>query len=97
LRALGARRATVFAAILLEAAAISALGACVGFAIYGFIMMTASEVIRVQTGVVLEIFKFDSVLLWAPGLLIALGALAGAVPACRAYRIEVAENLAPIS
>jgi putative ABC transport system permease protein len=97
LRALGARRATVFAAILLEAAAISALGACAGFAIYGFIMMTASELIRVQTGVVLEIFKFDSVLLWAPGLLIALGTLAGAVPACRAYRIEVAENLAPIS
>jgi putative ABC transport system permease protein len=81
----------------LEAASISTLGACAGFGIYGFIMMIASEIIRVQTGVVLEIFKFDSVLLWGPGALVALGALAGAVPAFRAYRIEVAQNLAPIS
>jgi putative ABC transport system permease protein len=97
LRALGARRVTVMAAIVLEAASISALGTCAGFAIYGFIMTIASEVIRVQTGVVLETFKFDPVLLWAPGALVALGALAGAIPGFRAYRIQVAENLAPVS
>jgi putative ABC transport system permease protein len=97
LRALGARRITVMAAIVLEAASISALGSCVGFAIYGFIMTIASEVIRVQTGVVLETLKFDPVLLWAPGALVVIGALAGTVPAFRAYRIEVAENLATIS
>jgi len=37
------------------------------------------------------------VLLWAPAALIVLGALAGTVPALRAYRTEVAENLAAIS
>ncbi|HWV98939.1 MAG TPA: ABC transporter permease [Candidatus Acidoferrum sp.] len=97
LRALGARRITVVVAILLEAASISALGAAAGFAIYGAIVMVVAEVMRAQTGIVLDPLKFDLVLLWAPAVLILLGALAGTVPALKAYRTEVAEHLAPIS
>jgi len=36
-------------------------------------------------------------MLWAPLGLICLGALAGIVPAVKAYRTAVAENLAPLS
>jgi putative ABC transport system permease protein len=97
LRALGARRATIFTSILLEAASISALGMAIGFFIYGAIVSTVAGVMRAQTGVVLDPLRFNPVMLWAPAALIALGALAGVVPALKAYRTDVAENLAPAS
>jgi len=97
LRALGARRTTVFGAILLEAASISTLGMIVGFACYALIMVAVAGVIREQTGVVLVPMKFNMVMVWAPAALIILGALAGVVPAIKAYRTHVAEYLVPTS
>jgi putative ABC transport system permease protein len=97
LRMLGARRATIFACILLEAASISALGMLIGFTIYGVIFVVVAGIIRAQTGVVLDPSKFNVVMLWAPASLITLGALAGIIPAVKAYRTDVAQNLAPIS
>jgi putative ABC transport system permease protein len=97
LRALGARRRIIFGAIILEAAAISALGMMVAFVFYWAIMTGVAAVIRAQTGIVLDPFKFNPVMLWAPGALIGLGALAGVVPAVKAYRTNVAEHLVPTS
>jgi putative ABC transport system permease protein len=97
LRALGARRRIIFSAILLEAAAISALGMVVGFLVYGGIMTAAAKVIRAQTGIVLDPYQYNAVMLWAPAALISLGALAGIVPAMKAYRTDVATYLAPTS
>lgn len=97
MRALGARRLTIFSAIVLEAMAISALGMLVGFLVYGILMIGVAEIIRSQTGVVLHPLAFNSVMLWAPAAFIALGALAGIIPAMKAYRTDVAESLAPVS
>jgi len=97
LRALGARRRIIFSAILLEAAAISTLGMVVAFLIYLVIMTGATAVIRAQTGIVLDPFAWNAVMLWAPVALIGLGALSGIVPAIKAYRTDVAEHLTPIS
>ena len=97
LRALGARRRTIFGAILLESACISALGMVVSFVFYGAIMAAAAAVIRAQTGVVLDPAKFNIVMVVAPAALIILGALSGIVPAIKAYRTDVAEHLAPVS
>jgi putative ABC transport system permease protein len=97
LRALGAQRKTIFGAILLESATISALGMLIGFACYGLIMVGVAGVIREQTGVVLDPVKFNRVMLWAPAALIVLGALAGVIPAIKAYRTHVAEYLVPTS
>jgi putative ABC transport system permease protein len=97
LRALGARRTTLFAAILLESASISALGMMAGFLVYGAIVSVVAQIMQAQTGVVIDPFKFSRIMLWAPMGLIALGALAGVVPAVKAYRTAVAENLAPLS
>lgn len=97
LRALGARRRTVFGAIVLEAASISALGTLGGFIFYGAIMIGAAAVIRDQTGVVLDPVKFNPIMIWAPAALVTLGALAGIVPALKAYRTDVARHLAPVS
>ena len=97
LRALGARRTTVFAVIVLEAAAIAGLGAVLSFGVYAVLMSTVAEIIRAQTGVVLEPFAFNAVMLWEPAVFIVLGALAGVVPAVKAYRTDVAQNLTPHS
>lgn len=97
LRALGARRITIFASILLEAALISTLGMLISFVIYGVIFTVAAGIIRAQTGVVLDPLKFNAVMLWAPAALIVLGALAGVIPAIKAYHTDVAQNLASIS
>ncbi|HZQ48217.1 MAG TPA: ABC transporter permease, partial [Verrucomicrobiae bacterium] len=97
LRALGARRRAIFGSVMLEAAAISALGMVVAFVFYGIIMAAAASVIRAQTGVVLNPAQYNAVMLWAPAMLIGLGALAGVVPAIKAYRTQVAEHLTPTS
>ncbi len=97
LRALGARRGTIFGTIVLESAAIATLGMVAAFVVYAAIVGTAAAIIRSQTGVVLNAMAFHPVMIWATGGMIALGALAGVVPAWKAYRTPVAENLVPVS
>jgi putative ABC transport system permease protein len=97
LRALGAHRRTVFAAVILESAAIAAMGAAIGCAVYAAILAGAAWVVRAQTGVVLEAFQFHPALVAVPALMVMLGALAGVIPAARAYGTDVAENLVPHS
>lgn len=97
LRALGARRVTVFASILIESALITALGVIVGFAFHGVLMTGVAGLLRAETGVVIQPLAWHPVLLWAPSGLIALSVLAAIIPAWKAYRTPVAENLAPVS
>lgn len=93
LRALGARRHTIFSVLLLEAAAIAMLGACLSFIVYTVIMAAAGHFIRAETGVVLEVLRWNPVFLWAPATMLGLSLLAGLIPAIKGYRIDVAENL----
>ena len=97
LRALGARRGTVFSAIVLEAASITFLGALAGYLVYGGILAAAFVIVRDRTGVVLDAFRPDPAMWLVPLAMIALGALAGLVPAFKAYRTDVASNLTPLS
>ena len=97
LRALGARRRTIFGAVVAEAAAIGVLGAAAGFAIYFALLIGVAEVIRAQTGVVLKTGELHAVLWICPLAMTALSALGGVVPAMKAYRVPVAETLAPVS
>jgi putative ABC transport system permease protein len=92
-RALGARRATVFVTVLLEALSIAILGVLIAFALYALLVSVASSVIRAQTGVMIDPWTWHGVMAWGPLGLIALGALAGIVPAIKAYRVDVAQNL----
>lgn len=97
LRALGARRATVFAVIVAEAAAIALLGSVGGYGVFFIILTSARIIVREQTGVVLNLWQGDPMLWLTPVIMVSVGMLAGLIPALKAYRTDVAENLAPIS
>jgi putative ABC transport system permease protein len=87
----------VFSAIVLEATTITALGAVLGFLVYAGILGAAFVIVRAQTGVVLDAFRFDHALWITPVGMILLGALAGLVTAFKAYRTDVASNLTSLS
>ena len=97
LRALGARRGTVFGVVVLEASGIALLGALAGFVLYFIIISLAAWFVRSETGIVLDPFEPQPVMLWAPMAMLGLGALAGVVPAAKAYGTDVADNLIPNS
>lgn len=97
LRALGARRRTVFTCIVLEAGAIAACGCAVGYLVYACILAAAQVIVRRQTGVVLDVFAFHPALVFAPALMIGVGAIAGLLPALKAYATDVATHLVPMS
>ena len=97
LRSLGARRATVFAAIVLESTAIAGLGAVLGYVVHAAILSLAFVIVRAQTGVVLDVLTVDPVLWWTPLGMLAVGAVAGIIPAVKAYRTDVATHLVPSS
>ncbi|MHC4937224.1 MAG: ABC transporter permease [Planctomycetota bacterium] len=94
LRALGARRRTVFAAILLESTTLALLGAVVGFAVHAGIVLAAASLVRAETGVVLTLADAHPALLLVPLGVTTLGALAGVIPARSAYGTDVANTLA---
>jgi len=97
LRALGAQKRIVFSAIVLECAAISGLGTLMGYGIFFMIMSISSVIVRSQTGVVLDIWQFNTILVITPIVMIVLGALAGILPAIKAYSTDVATNIVPAS
>ncbi len=97
LRALGAPSRTIFCSVVLEAAAIAALGMAAAFVVYVAVFSAVASVLRAQVGVVLNPLALHSVMLWAPLGMIALSALGGIIPAMKAYRTNVAENLVPMS
>jgi putative ABC transport system permease protein len=97
LRALGARRVTVFSVIVIEASLIAFIGATIGYSVYAMILAATKLIVKAQTGVELNVWQIDPILWLTPLLMIAVGALAGLIPAFKAYRTDVAEHLAPTS
>lgn len=97
MRALGARRLTVMALVLLEASGLAAIGGLIGLiGGHGVAALGAHLLVR-QGGLVLPthaVSLLHPLLLGAAAL---LGAGAGLLPAVLAYRTEVADHLLPLS
>jgi len=94
LRALGAKKRTVFSVIVMEAGAIAVIGSLLGYLVYGGILFASAQLIRAQTGVVLDMAAFHPSLVWTPVGMAVVGALAGVLPAIKAYSTDVARTLA---
>lgn len=92
LRALGARRRTILGLVVGESAAISLLGGLLGFVLAAVGVWVGAGRVREETGVMVSPTPgWDDLLFLAA--VAAVGALAGLVPALRAYRTEAARAL----
>jgi putative ABC transport system permease protein len=95
LRALGARPAHVFAVVVVEAVALCVLGGLLGLVLgHGAVALAAPWVLA-EYGIRIEPALGAADALALAGLSL-LGAVVGALPAFRAYRTPVAENLHPL-
>ncbi|MDB2576366.1 ABC transporter permease [bacterium] len=94
LRSLGASRATVFSVIVGEAAVISLLGALLGFLVERAILFRVSDTLLSTTGVLLSAGTAGGAHLWTPLGMLAVGLVAGVVPALKAYAVDPCQTLA---
>ena len=93
LRALGAKKMTVFSISLLEALGMTFAGLIAGFAVYALFGFAVGEVVQRETGVALNPFSGNASMIWAPAGMLGIGFLSGLVPSVKAYRTEVSRNL----
>ncbi|MGO9244723.1 MAG: ABC transporter permease [Verrucomicrobiia bacterium] len=97
LRALGARRATIFSIVLLEAVIICLVGAAAGLVGGHVVVGLANGALYKASGFVIPAFHIQPLEWYILGVAVMLGAAAGLGPAFGAYRTDVAKNLAPTS
>jgi putative ABC transport system permease protein len=96
MRALGARRATVLGIVLLESCVIAGLGGLAGILGGHGVAALGATLLAARGGPVTHALTLSALQPVTFGTVVALGALAGLLPAVLAYRTEVAENLAPL-
>ncbi len=97
LRSLGARRSTILMLILSEAVSIGLLGGIAGILLARLGLRFAKEFLTKQIGNNLDFaafYSFDAALLAG---VVLLSAMVAVIPAMKAYRTDVAQNLAPLS
>ncbi|HTS15981.1 MAG TPA: ABC transporter permease [Verrucomicrobiae bacterium] len=97
LRALGARRSTIFSIVLLEAVTICLFGSALGLVGGHVVVALANGALYKASGFVIPAFHIQPLEWYVLGVAVILGAAAGLGPAVGAYRTDVAKNLAPTS
>jgi putative ABC transport system permease protein len=97
MRALGARRTTVLGIVLIESSTLAAVGGIVGIIGGHAAAYLAAATLATRSGLVTQPFLLDALQPAILAIVILLGTLAGLLPAVLAYRMEVTENLAPLS
>lgn len=97
LRAIGARRRTVFGAIVGEAALLTLIGAVAGLVLGHLLVWASGGRVEEAAGFAPDPLTFLPAELLVVTVVVLGGALAGLVPAWKAYRTDVAANLRPLS
>jgi putative ABC transport system permease protein len=97
MRALGARRATIMAIVLLESCAVTLVGGCAGVVLGHAVAYAGAQLLAVRAGVTADPFAVGALQPLVVAGVVLLGALAGLLPALSAYRVDVEANLAPLS
>ena len=97
MRALGARRATILAIVLLESCVVTLVGGCAGVVLGHGVAYAGAQLLAVRAGVTADPFAIGVLQPLVVAGVVLLGALAGLLPALSAYRVDVEANLAPLS
>jgi putative ABC transport system permease protein len=97
MRALGARRSTILAVVLLESCALAVAGGVAGMVAGHGAAYAGASLLAARGGPEAHPFSVSLLQPLVLAAVMVLGALAGLLPALLAYRTEVAENLAPLS
>jgi len=95
LRALGARRSTILAIILMEATTLCLIGGLSGVVGGHFLAEAAGRVLRSQAGLSITGWAFHPLEGAVIGSLLILGILVGLLPALKAYRSDISKGLNP--
>ncbi len=93
MRALGARRETVFTIILAESALLCLGGGVIGLLLGHGLVAIASPIIEARSGILVNPLSFDPLELVLFPVLLVLGSLIGFLPGLAAYRTDVAAAL----
>ncbi len=94
MRALGARRSTVFTIILAESFLLCVGGGALGLFLGHGLLFVAAPTIEMQSGLLMSRWAFETVELVIFPVLMGLAGLIGLLPALTAYRTDVARTLA---
>jgi putative ABC transport system permease protein len=97
LRAIGATRATILAWIVGEAAALCLAGGLLGLLLAHGLMWGVSDYVESVSGLRIDPMHVLPMEFLMAAIVTVAGAVAGLVPAAKAYRVDVARNLSPLS
>lgn len=93
MRALGARRQTVFSLILIESILLCLLGGIGGILLGHAIVFIAAPIIESRSGLLIDAMSFTPLELVVIPILILMASLIGFLPGLTAYRTDVAQGL----
>lgn len=93
MRALGARRETVFSIILVESALLCLGGGVIGLLLGHGLVAIASPIIEAKSGLLVNPLAFEPLELVLFPVLLVVGSLIGFLPGMAAYRTDVADAL----
>lgn len=93
MRALGARRQTVFSIILLESLLLCLLGGLAGILLGHGLVFAAAPIIESRSGLLLDPFALNPLEFVVIPILVVMATLIGFLPGITAYRTDVAEAL----
>lgn len=93
MRALGAKKSTIFSIIVMESATICGIGAILGLLSGHLIVSYASPKLAEIAGIVIQAFSVDLTQIYVVLFLILAGIISGTIPAFKAYRSDPIKNL----
>ena len=93
MRALGARRQTVFSVILAESVLLCLVGGLVGVLLGHGLVFFAAPFVEERSGLLIDRFSFEMAELYIIPAMLLMAALVGFVPGITAYRTDVADAL----
>ena len=93
MRALGARRQTVFSIILTESILLCTAGGVLGVVLGHGLVFVAAPIVEARSGFILDPMSFESIEFVLLPALIVLASLVGFIPGMTAYRTDVAKTL----